>query len=225
MAAVPLSGSIIGTRCNDSLWGLRSKTIESQLAAAMAGGARIRAAFHPIMDIDGARTSVIALVGGDRFPLQHIDSGLFAAALPFVNLIDYRLEVIYDDAGPRILADAYLAWVILRWVVSNISSNGQPLPITFNGSVLTYIGWHVLLVISGITIVGWAWVIVAQTRWICRNIGGTNREILFRATGLEILWRTLVFAIACIFIIPIPWMLIWYVRWMVSQFELVERAA
>jgi hypothetical protein len=124
-----------------------------------------------------------------------------------------------------ILADAYLAWVILRWVVSNISSNGQPLPITFNGSVLTYIGWHVLLVISGITIVGWAWVIVAQTRWICRNIGGTNREILFRATGLEILWRTLVFAIACIFIIPIPWMLIWYVRWMVSQFELVERAA
>ena len=35
---------------------------DSTLAAAMAGGARIRAAFHPIMDIDGVRTSVIALV-------------------------------------------------------------------------------------------------------------------------------------------------------------------
>src|SRR6185437_9131106 len=35
---------------------------------------------------------VVALVGDDRFPLQHIDSGLFAVALPFVNLIDYRLE-------------------------------------------------------------------------------------------------------------------------------------
>ena len=52
-------------------------------------------------------TSVVALVGADRFPLQHIDSGLFAAALPFVNLIDYRLEVVYDGGGPQTVADAY----------------------------------------------------------------------------------------------------------------------
>ena len=52
-------------------------------------------------------TSVVALVGADRFPLQHIDSGLFAAALPFVNLIDYRLEVVYDDGTPQTVADAY----------------------------------------------------------------------------------------------------------------------
>src|SRR6516162_7247761 len=42
MAAVPLSGSIIGTRCRLSLAGLRSNTIESQLAAAMAGANRCR---------------------------------------------------------------------------------------------------------------------------------------------------------------------------------------
>ena len=35
---------------------------DSTLQAAMAGGARIRAAFHPIMDLNGVRTSVIALV-------------------------------------------------------------------------------------------------------------------------------------------------------------------
>jgi glutamate dehydrogenase len=35
---------------------------DSSLAAAMAGGARLRAAFHPILDIKGVRTSVIALV-------------------------------------------------------------------------------------------------------------------------------------------------------------------
>src|SRR6201996_656912 len=52
-------------------------------------------------------TSVVALVGPDRFPLQHIDSGLFAAALPFVNLIDYRLEVVYEGGGPQTVADAY----------------------------------------------------------------------------------------------------------------------
>ncbi len=39
------------------------------------------------------------------------------------------------------------------------------------------------------------------------------------------LWRTLVFVIACAFIIPIPWMMRWYAQWFVSQFELVERAA
>src|ERR1700740_1154743 len=50
---------------------------------------------------------VVALVGDDRFPLQHIDSGLFAVALPFVNLIDYRLEVRYDHGEPRTVADAY----------------------------------------------------------------------------------------------------------------------
>jgi glutamate dehydrogenase len=35
---------------------------DSALQAAMADGARIRAAFHPIMDLDGVRTSIIALV-------------------------------------------------------------------------------------------------------------------------------------------------------------------
>jgi hypothetical protein len=31
--------------------------------------------------------------------------------------------------------------------------------------------------------------------------------------------------LACVFIIPIPWMLRWYSQWYVSQFELVERTA
>jgi hypothetical protein len=123
-----------------------------------------------------------------------------------------------------IIAQIYLSWMILRWIVSHFSSNGQPLPVSFNGSVLIYIGWHVLLALSAITIIGWAWVAVAQTRWICRNIGGTHREIVFNATGLEMLWRTLVFVFGCAFIIPIPWMMRWYVRWLVSQFELVDRA-
>jgi hypothetical protein len=122
-------------------------------------------------------------------------------------------------------AQAYLSWMILRWIVSNLSSNGQPLPITFNGSVQIYIGWHLLLLLSAITIVGWAWVAVAQTQWICRNISGTHREIIFNATGLEMLWRSLVFVFACAFIIPIPWVLRWYVQWVVSQFELVDHAA
>ena len=54
---------------------------------------------------------VTALVGGERYPLQHIDSGLFAVALPFTHLIDYRLEIGYPTPdggtyGPTV-ADAY----------------------------------------------------------------------------------------------------------------------
>jgi hypothetical protein len=124
-----------------------------------------------------------------------------------------------------VVAQAFLSWMTVRWIAGNLSSNGQPLPVAFNGSAPMFIGWHLLLIVSAVTIVGWAWVATAWMRWNCRNIGGTRREIVFHATGLEMLWRTLLFALACGFLIPIPWMLRWYTQWYVSQFELVERAA
>jgi hypothetical protein len=79
--------------------------------------------------------------------------------------------------------------------------------------------------VSLITIIGWAWVISAMMRWICRNIDGTRREVVFNGTGLEVLWRSVVLMISCAFIIPIPWMMRWYNRWFVSQFELAQRPA
>ena len=79
---------------------------------------------------------------------------------------------------------AYLSWMVLTWIVGNLSSNGQPLPLAFNGSVARpIIGWQILLMISFITIIGWAWVATAWMRWICRNIYGTRREIVFNASG------------------------------------------
>jgi hypothetical protein len=119
---------------------------------------------------------------------------------------------------------AYLSWMVVRWVTSNLSSNGQPLPIAFEGSALGYVGWQVLMYISVITIVGWAWVITAWMRWICRNISGTHREVTFNGSGLEVLWRTIVFAIGCALLIPIPWAMRWYTNWYTSQFALVDRA-
>jgi len=137
----------------------------------------------------------------------------------YVAAYDTTLQLI------SIPVSAFLAWMLLRWLASRLASNGQPLPIAFSGSAITFIGWQLLLYISFITIIGWAWVAAAWMRWICRNISGTRREIIFTGTGLEILWRTLVFSIACIFLIPIPWMMRWYTQWYVSQFALVERRA
>lgn len=120
---------------------------------------------------------------------------------------------------------AYLSWMTVRWVMANITAAGRPLQLSFEGSPWVYIGWYILLALSIITIIGWAWVLTAWMRWTCANIVGTRRAISFNATGLETLWRTLVFSIACMVIIPIPWMMGWYTRWYVSQFSASERLA
>jgi hypothetical protein len=124
-----------------------------------------------------------------------------------------------------LVVQAYLSWMTLRWLASNLSSNGAKLPIEFKGSVIGYIGWYLLLTISVITIIGWAWVTSAWMRWNCRNLAGTHREVVFNGTGLQILWRTFVFAFGCAFLIPIPWLLRWYATWYTSQVGLVERGA
>jgi hypothetical protein len=144
---------------------------------------------------------------------------ILLALLGLVGAYDPTYQLI------AIILQAVLSWVVLRWAVSNLASNGQKIPTAFDGSIWTYIGWQLLLIISFITIIGWAWVITAMLRWICRNISGTRREILFNASGWQVLWRSIVFALLCLLIIPIPWMLRWYGQWYVSQFSLAPSGA
>jgi hypothetical protein len=124
-----------------------------------------------------------------------------------------------------IVGQMFLYWLLVRWFVANLSEAGQPLGLTFSGSFWGYLGWNILGALSVITIIGWAWVYTAQIRWMCRHIEGTRRAIVFNATGLEFLWRGVVTMIGCFFIIPIPWVMRWFIRWQVSQIVLVERSA
>ena len=98
-------------------------------------------------------------------------------------------------------------WLFIRWFIANLSPSRQPLVLRFSGSFWGYLGWSLLAFVSMITIIGWAWVYVAQVRWMCRHVEGTRREVVFNATGLEFLWRSVVTLIACAFIIPIPWVM------------------
>jgi 1,4-alpha-glucan branching enzyme len=54
---------------------------------------------------------VRAIIGGERYSFTHIDSGVFAGAVPFTNLADYRLEVGYRGADEsvhaNVVADPY----------------------------------------------------------------------------------------------------------------------
>jgi hypothetical protein len=126
---------------------------------------------------------------------------------------------------PMFLVYIALYWLLIKWFVANIASNEQPLGLSFVGSPWALFGWALLAGLSTITIIGWAWVYTAGTRWFCRNIQGTRREVIFNGTGLEFLWRTIVAAIASSFIIPIPWMYRWLWRWKASQTVLVERGS
>jgi len=118
-----------------------------------------------------------------------------------------------------------LYWLFLRYLVANLASNEQPLGLSFSGSVWAYLGWTLLGVISILTVIGWAWVYAAQMRWVCRNIEGTRHEVVFKGTGVEYLWRLIVVVVASAFIIPIPWVFRWMMRWQSSQTELVPRSS
>lgn len=137
----------------------------------------------------------------------------------YAGQINHYLQLI------AFVAQAVLSWMLLRWVLASLSSNGRLLGLEFNGSVWGFIGWQLLMVLAILTIVGWAWVITAWLRWICRNIGGSRRELAFNGGGLEVLWRTFALVVACVFLIPIPWAIRWYAQWFVSQLELIERGA
>ena len=142
------------------------------------------------------------------------------AVIIVLNIIGGRIASLAS-----FLIEVGLGWAALRWFFANLSSGGQPLGLSFTGPYWTYLGWNLLVALSTITIVGWAWVYTAQTRWIFRNVEGTHREIVFKATGLEYLWRAIVSFIGCAFIIPIPWVARWMMKWLASQTVLVERDA
>ena len=126
--------------------------------------------------------------------------------------------------GVSTLIQLVFDWLLIRWGVANLSSGGQPLGLSFSGSFWAYLGWNLLTILALFTIIGWAWVYTAQLRWLARNIQGTRRAVVFNGTGLQLLWRSIVTGLASAFIIPIPWVVRWLMRWHASQFALVPRA-
>jgi hypothetical protein len=132
---------------------------------------------------------------------------------------DQQLTVLVIFILLSIPINVAIGLKIFRWFISKIRlSCGTPL--SFDGSYGGFLGWTVVLYLSFLTIIGWAWVGVAMLRWICRNIKGGEHELVFVGSGWGFLWRYVLMALGSIFIIPIPWLAVWLTRWFVRNSEI-----
>jgi hypothetical protein len=116
-----------------------------------------------------------------------------------------------------------LNYFVFRWLCDKIGSEDGAVKLAFTGGFWAFFGWNVLMILSAVTIIGWAWVLKFFMRWTCRNISGTA-NFDFVGTGLGILWRTIVLILTSVLLIPIPWMMRWYIVWMIGQIRTNEVA-
>jgi hypothetical protein len=112
--------------------------------------------------------------------------------------------------------------LIMRWFFRNLVWQGGG-GLNFTGNYWGLLGWSVFAIVAIVSVIGWAWVMTAMLRWVCRHVEGSGLKLSYIASGWGLLWRSVLFAIGCGFIIPIPWVLRWYTGWTVSQFCLSPR--
>ena len=117
-----------------------------------------------------------------------------------------------------------LNYLVFRWLCGKVGSEDGSVKLAFTGGFWGYLGWNVLIVLSLMTIIGWAWVLKFFMRWACRNISGTV-NFDFVGSGWGILWRAIVFTLGSIFVIPFPWLLRWYSVWFLRQVRVENLAA
>jgi hypothetical protein len=105
---------------------------------------------------------------------------------------------------------------LLRWFFSSLDLTCGARPY-FTGDYLSYLGWTLLIQISVYSIIGWAWSSTALYRWMCRHIEGGDFQVRFEGSGGGLLWRGLLLVLTALVIVPIPWMTVWLVRWLLQN--------
>jgi len=136
--------------------------------------------------------------------------------------LNFALAVRWGGALSSILG-VVLGWALVRWFCAHVETEDGATKIAFGGGVLPYIGWSLLVAVSFVTVIGWAWAFKYFLRWICDRIEGAPR-FAFNGGGFAILWRTVVVTLCSVVVIPIPWLLKWYGNWMISQFSAEPQA-
>jgi hypothetical protein len=202
------------------VWGLLGRTLLVALGTILVVPAPWTATYYYKFLVDH-----VALPDGKRLRFTGQAGDIWyvfvaIAALAWIQGLAQHSERFQHLGLLWALMLAALTVRIFIWFCANLKSEDDRLSVSFEGGYWPYIGWYLLLMVSFITIIGWAWVIKYMMQWICRNVRGTV-GFDFQATGLQILWRTLVAGLLGILIIPFPWVHRWYVNWFISQVAVV----
>jgi len=140
-----------------------------------------------------------------------------AALQRFGNALLVLPVIFYLFVAPAIILK------VVHWSVSHFQLSSGP-QLSFDGSYWGVLGWLLLMGVSIYSIVGWAWAEAGFFRWYARHTHGDGIRFQFHGKGQQILWRTLVTILACVLVIPIPWMVIWYARWFIQNVSMARIA-
>jgi hypothetical protein len=105
---------------------------------------------------------------------------------------------------------------VLRWFVGRVELSSSR-RFSFLGTYVELLGWEILVALSVLTVVGWAWALAAMYRWMARNTRASDAALRFHGAGPQILWRTVVAILCSIPVVTIPWVWLWYTRWVVRN--------
>ncbi len=142
---------------------------------------------------------------------------LISIAPSFIsNVYQNQLALVWGMRLVVVVLSALIAVPLWRWYAANIRL-GSTADLRFEGTYLPVIGFSLLVQISIFTIIGWAWATTAFQRWLMRQIKSDEVEISFVGSGLGYLWRAVLGLLACMFIIPIPWIMRWLIGWFIEN--------
>jgi uncharacterized membrane protein YjgN (DUF898 family) len=140
------------------------------------------------------------VVAGRSWGLGRFPEGLLQLALYFLGL--------------------WATWNVIGWFVSHVElSSGRRF--SFRGGYRELLGWQILLGLSMVTVIGWAWVAAAMFRWLASSTSSKDDALQFHGLGHQILWRMLAAILFSIPLVTIPWAWLWFTRWLVQNTTIV----
>jgi hypothetical protein len=106
---------------------------------------------------------------------------LFGASitLAIVRGDDGSAKWLWGDLLIQILS-LYFSWTIVKWIIDHLELGGRRW--RFDGSLLGFVGWNLLLYLSIFTIIGWAWALVGLYNWIADNVQDAGGKLRFLGT-------------------------------------------
>lgn len=215
----------------------------------MEGADRLLAEQTRLPGPDGTRARFEGTAEDLKQPL------LYVTILVWANILLGRLfkESVFIQLGLSVaflLANAWVGYLMTTTVVSRlVTSHGSRL--NFRSALDEYLRWQLFVaapsLASGLLIGLLAptgmlgklmSAIVALTamvisfvvlslfyQWMVSRVAGGSRQAVFKAGPLAYVVATILTVIGCCTIIGIPWVLLYFSKWMAEQVELPVRAA